>query len=74
MGFLSDLFGAIEDANRQMHEEDEEEKRKQANERYYAQLKVTGYWSCPRCGTTNEKYNDPNRGVYCRQCRNRRPF
>lgn len=74
MGFLSNLFGAIEDANRQMREEEEEKKRTEAHEKYLAQLRVTGYWSCPRCGTTNEKYNDPNNGVYCKKCHNRRPF
>lgn len=71
---LFDLFEAMQDATRQMIEEDEEEKRKKANEQYYAQLRVTGYWVCPRCGTTNKKYNDSNYDVYCNECHNRRPF
>lgn len=27
-----------------------------------------GWWTCPRCGTTN-----PNHAAMCKKCRNRRP-
>lgn len=61
-----------------MRQEDERKRREQeekiAREKYYSQLRVTGYWTCPRCGTTNKKYNDPNYDVYCHECKNRRPF
>lgn len=63
MGLL-DLFNAMIDATK-----DDDDSYS-----YQSEPELIGYWVCPRCGTTNPRYDDPEMYAHCTECKNRRPY